>query len=144
MTTGDATGRETYRGTVYPWQCDHVGHMNVRWYVGKFDEATWNLFAGAGLTPAYIRDSGNGMAAVQQNITYRRELMPGDIVVVRSRIEEIGDKSLTFVHEMFDASTDELAARCELIAVHMDRTKRRSSPFPDDIRRQIEASLSDA
>ena len=19
----------TYRGTVYPWHCDHVGHMNV-------------------------------------------------------------------------------------------------------------------
>ena len=29
----------TYRGTVYPWHCDHVGHMNVMWYVGKFDEA---------------------------------------------------------------------------------------------------------
>jgi hypothetical protein len=35
----------TYRGTVYPWQCDHVGHMNIMWYVGKFDEANWNLFA---------------------------------------------------------------------------------------------------
>ncbi len=20
---------ETYRGVVYPWQCDHMGHMNV-------------------------------------------------------------------------------------------------------------------
>ena len=29
---------ETYRGAVYPWHCDHVGHMNVMWYVGKFDE----------------------------------------------------------------------------------------------------------
>ena len=141
MTSERPAGRETYRGTVYPWQCDHVGHMNVRWYVGKFDEATWNLFAGIGLTPAYIRDSGNGMAAVQQNLTYRRELMPGDIVVVRSRIEAVGDKSITFIHEMFDASTDEIAARCELSAVHMDRTKRRSSPFPDAIRRQIDASL---
>lgn len=39
----------TYRGTVYPWQCDHVGHMNIMWYVGKFDEANWNsaLFADA-------------------------------------------------------------------------------------------------
>ena len=40
----------TYRGTVYPWQCDHVGHMNIMWYVGKFDEANWNLFARLGLT----------------------------------------------------------------------------------------------
>jgi hypothetical protein len=28
----------TYRVVVYPWQCDHKGHMNVMWYVGKFDE----------------------------------------------------------------------------------------------------------
>jgi hypothetical protein len=33
----------TYRGVVHPWHCDHMGHMNGMWYVGKFDEATWNL-----------------------------------------------------------------------------------------------------
>ena len=47
----------TYRGTVYPWQCDHVGHMNIMWYVGKFDEANWNLFARLGLTPS-VRIAG--------------------------------------------------------------------------------------
>jgi acyl-CoA thioester hydrolase len=52
----------TYRGTVYPWQCDHVGHMNIMWYVGKFDEANGNLFARLGLTPTYLRESGRGMA----------------------------------------------------------------------------------
>lgn len=45
----------TYRGTVYPWHCDHVGHMNVMWYVGKFDEATWQLFNAVGLTPHFLR-----------------------------------------------------------------------------------------
>jgi acyl-CoA thioester hydrolase len=35
----------TYRGTVYPWQCDHMGHMNVMWYVAKFDEASWQLLS---------------------------------------------------------------------------------------------------
>ena len=25
---------ETYRGFVYPWEMDHIGHMNVRFYVG--------------------------------------------------------------------------------------------------------------
>jgi len=28
----------TYRGVVYPWQCDPKGHMNVMWCVGKVDE----------------------------------------------------------------------------------------------------------
>ena len=67
----------TYRGVVYPWQCDHMGHMNVMWYVGKFGEATWQFFSTFGLTPSFLREQGRGMAAVQQNITYKRELRAG-------------------------------------------------------------------
>jgi acyl-CoA thioester hydrolase len=111
----------TYRGTVYPWQCDHVGHMNIMWYVGKFDEANWNLFARLGLTPSYLRESGRGMAAVQQNVTYKRELLAGDIVEVRSQLVEIRDKSIRFLHEMHNAETGEIAATCEFVGVHMDR-----------------------
>ena len=125
----------TYRGTVYPWQCDHVGHMNIMWYVGKFDEANWNLFARIGLTPTYLRQSGRGMAAVQQNISYTRELLAGDIVEIRSQLLEVGVKSIRFVHEMRNAETGEIAAACEITAVHMDRQARKSAPFTDAIRR---------
>src|SRR5580658_2002732 len=53
----------TYRGAILPWHCDHMGHMNVMWYVGKFDEATWHFFAHIGLTPSYFRGEAFGMAA---------------------------------------------------------------------------------
>ncbi len=124
----------TYRGTVYPWHCDQVGHMNVMWYVGKFDEATWNLFALIGLTPSYLRDNARGMAAVQQNISYRRELLPGDVVEVESRVLSIGEKVIRFEHEMRNGETGEVAATCELTAVHLDRDSRRACPFPEAIR----------
>ena len=90
----------TYKGCVYPWQCDQVGHMNIMWYVGKFDEANWNHMARVGLTPSYLRTEERGMAAVQQNITYKRELLAGEIVEIRSRFLEVRDKALRFVHEM--------------------------------------------
>src|SRR5215470_12975502 len=76
----------TYRGTVYPSQCDHMGHMNVALYVAKFDEATWQLFAAIGLTPARLRDENIRMAGVEQHIEYKRELYPGDVVTVSSKI----------------------------------------------------------
>jgi acyl-CoA thioester hydrolase len=78
----------TYRGTVYPWQCDHVGHMNIMWYVGKFDEANW----------------------------------------------ELRDKSIRFLHEMRNAETGEIAATCEITAVHLHREEHKSIPFPPSIR----------
>jgi len=124
---------ETYRGTVYPWQCDHMGHMNVMWYVGKFDEATWNLFALVGITPTLLRTQSRGMAAVQQNIGYRRELNAGDVVTVRSAVLEVRDKVLRFVHEMRNAESGEIAAVCELTGVHIDTLARKSCPFPTEV-----------
>ena len=56
----------TYRGLVYPWHCDHMGHMNVMWYVGKFDEATWQLFRLFGVTSAYMKSENRGMVAAEQ------------------------------------------------------------------------------
>jgi hypothetical protein len=67
----------TYRGTVYPWQCDHMGHMNVMWYVGKFDEASWQLISKLGLTRSRFSKEGIGMVAVEQRIDYKRELRAG-------------------------------------------------------------------
>ena len=131
----------TYRGTVYPWQCDHVGHMNIMWYVGKFDEANWNLFARLGLTPSYLRGSGRGMAAVQQNIAYKRELLAGDIVEVRSTLLELREKSIRFRHDMTNVETGELAASCEITAVHMDRSVRKSAPFESAIRETAQKHL---
>jgi acyl-CoA thioester hydrolase len=125
-----AMAEATYRGTVYPWQCDHVGHMNIMWYVGKFDEANWNFFARLGITPSYLRQSGRGMAGVQQNISYKRELFAGDIVEVRSSLLEIREKSIRFLHEMRNAETGEVVATCEITAVHRDREAHKSMPFP--------------
>ena len=124
----------THKGTVYPWQCDHVGHMNIMWYVGKFDEANWNMFARLGLTPSYLRQSGRGMAGVQQNISYKRELFAGDIVEIRSRLLELREKSIRILHEMRNAETGEIAATCELTAVHLDRQAHKSLPFEDAVR----------
>ena len=88
----------TYRGTIYPWHCDHMGHMNVMWYVGKFDEATWHLFASAGLTGKRMRAESLGMAAVEQRIEYKRELLAGDLITIRSWFQEVREKVILQPH----------------------------------------------
>ena len=123
----------SYRGAVYPWQCDHMGHMNVMWYVGKFDEATWNFFAELGLTRAYLQANGRGMAAVEQVIQYKKELMPGDTVAVHSAVVEIKEKVLRFSHEMHNTQSGEVAATTALTAVFLDTAARKAALFPAEI-----------
>ena len=132
----------TYRGAVYPWHCDHVGHMNVMWYVGKFDEATWNLFHSVGITPAYLRDNRRGMAAVDQHIEYKRELRAGDVVTVRSTLLAFEGKKIRFRHEMVNNETGEVAAVTTLLGVHLDAVARKACPFPEELLAQGRPLLS--
>jgi acyl-CoA thioester hydrolase len=134
----------TYRGTVFAWHCDHMGHMNVMWYVGKFDEATWNFLARVGITPSYLRTSERGMVAVEQKLTYKRELLAGDILEVRSTILDVRDKAVVFSHEMRNGETGEIAALCEFTGVHIDRRIRKACAFSPEMRAAADKHLARA
>jgi acyl-CoA thioester hydrolase len=124
---------ETYRGTVYPWHCDHMGHMNVMWYAGKFDEATWSLFAHIGLSGPAMREQGSAMVAVDQHLQYKKELFAGDVVQIDSGVLEMRERSIHFFHEMKNAATGELCATSRLVGVHIDSHTRKSRPFPEQV-----------
>jgi acyl-CoA thioester hydrolase len=132
----------TYKRTVYPWHCDEVGHMNVMWYVGKFDEGTRHFFHALGLTPMFLRANDRGMAAVEQTIQYKHELLAGDIVAIYSVLNEIKDKVICFSHEMRKADTGEVAALTTLTAMHLDKAARRAGSFPESVRKKGAALLA--
>lgn len=134
----------TYRGVVTPSQCDHMGHMNVAWYVAKFDEATWQLFAAIGLGPSRLRAEKIGMAGVEQHIEYKRELFPGDVVTVSSTVLEVRDKAIRFAHEMMRDDTGELAAKTVLVAVHLDTVTRKARVLPADVRERAETMVAES
>ena len=126
----------TYRGVVHPWHCDIMGHMNVVWYVSKFDEAAWQLASMMGLNNIYFLKKHKGIAAVQQNITYTSELGAGTTLTIRSGVFDIKEKVARFVHEMRNDSTGEIAAVMVLTVVHFDTRKRKSCPFPKAVLQQ--------
>lgn len=126
---------ETYRGVVYPNQMDH---MNVQWYTSKFDEVTWHLFSAVGITNRYIRENKRGMAALEQITKYKSEVVSGDLLVIQSKILEVKEKTLRFLHRIINSETETEVATSELLGVHLDRRNRKSCIFPDDIRAKCE------
>lgn len=124
---------ETYRGVVYPWQIDHMGHMNVQFYTARFDEATWHFFAAIGITPTYLKTNGRGMAAVDQHTQYMQELHAGALIRITSELLEIKPRKVHFRHRMYNAETGDEVAVTELVGVHMDTATRRSVSLPADI-----------
>ena len=125
---------QTYSGVVYPWHCDHVGHMNVMHYMGKFDEATWFFFNRIGLTRKFLATHHRGMAAVEQRIAYQRELRAGDVMMIQTSVLEVRDKVLRFVHRMIFPDSGELAALMMQTTVYLDLERRKSTALPEAVR----------
>ncbi|MEK7361853.1 MAG: thioesterase family protein [Pseudomonadota bacterium] len=124
---------ETYRGVVYPWQMDHMDHMNVQFYTARFDEATWHLFAAIGMTTGYFKANRRGMAALEQRTFYKKELHAGALIRISSELLEMKPKTIRFLHRMYDTESGEEVATTELVGAHIDTEARRAVPFPDDI-----------
>jgi acyl-CoA thioester hydrolase len=134
----------TYRGAVYATHCDHIGHMNIVAYGAKFDEANWVFFCEIGLTPSYLRSETHGMAGVQQNISYRKELFAGDVIEIRTVVLEATERRLCVRHEMRNIETGVVAAISEITSVHLDKQAHKSSPLPPAVRAAAEKLLASA
>lgn len=126
----------TYRGVIYPWQCDHMGHLNVMGYAGKFDEASWQLLAMLGLHPFRLAQDGTGMAALEQHVQYKRELHAGDAITIQSAILAVNDKTIQMRHCMIHDATGEIAATTVIVGVYIDARIRKGIPVPDDVRQR--------
>lgn len=120
----------TYRGVVYPHQCDHMGHMNVMWYVGKFDEATWQMFAAFGLDAETLRTHGWGIAATRQELSYRQELHAGDALSIHTRVVAIRPRQIKFYHEMVKDKSSAVSSACAITGLLIDIQTRKPALFP--------------
>lgn len=132
---------ETARGTVHAWQCDHMGHINVRAYGEFFEEAAWQLYNHIGITPSMLRAGKIHMAAVQQDTSYLKELYGGDVIVVRSGMLEVRDKVVKFVHELRNDETQDICALTVFTVVCIDSVARRAMKLPDEIAARARAML---
>ena len=123
--------RETFRGVIYPWHCDHQGHMNVMHYLGFFDQSFWHLFSMMGFTSVYMGEQGKGFVSVKDTITYSVEQGPGATIVIESGLIKIGSSSAVSHAVMKNSETGETAATYENVAVYFDLEKRAKSALND-------------
>ncbi len=117
---------------------DVMGHMNIRHYMGLFDDAAWGFFASFGMTEAFFRGSTSAAFALEHPVRYLAEVHLGETVAIHTRVNGRTAKRIHFIHFMLNETTGKLAATLEVIASHANRDTRRTSPFPDEIATQID------
>ncbi len=133
---------ERYQGEVLPEWIDLNGHMNLAYYTVLFDYATDLLFAEIGIGAAYKRTTNHGTFVVETHNLYRRELLVGERVRVRTQILDADAKRLHLAHEMFRLGHGECAAMQELMFLAIDLGPRRVAPFLPEAQVQLRAATA--
>ncbi|HET6628299.1 MAG TPA: thioesterase family protein [Woeseiaceae bacterium] len=139
MSAASKDGLAIHEGVVRPEWIDINGHMNVAFYVLAFDQAVDDLFARAGITDDYIRETGGTTFAVESHVTYRQELTAAQPYRIESQILAYDEKRVHQFQRMYHAGENYLAATAEWMNLHVDLGTRRVSPWPDFVVRALEA-----
>jgi len=91
-----------------------------------------------GIDDTYRRDRRCGTFAVQGRFTNGARVRPGDGLRVWTQLLGHDEKRLHSFYWVEDDDRRRIATY-EVVALHVDLEKRRSVPFPDDLRPRIEA-----
>ncbi len=127
----------TYKGAVMTWECDSNHHMNVMYYINKFEHAGRNFALHMGLTSEYLRSREMGIVVLEQNIKYLREVFEDDLIYVESSLLGISNKAYTVYHEMFNSQTAECVSTMKIALVLFDKQSRKALDFPVQLKKRL-------
>jgi acyl-CoA thioester hydrolase len=132
---------ETFRGVIYPWHCDHQGHLTAMHYLGLFDQAFWHLYSTMGFTRSQMEAAERGFVTVKDTIEYRAEQSAGATLVIKSGLTKIGTSSAVSYSVMENTETGDVAATWENVSVYFDLTQRAKTALSEAERRRMHKHL---
>lgn len=129
MTTAEPLpGLEIWRGGVNTWDCDEMGHMNVRHYVVRAQEGLIGLAAELGLPGAFSPHANATLLVKEHHIRFLREAHAGAPLTMLGGVIEMGETEARLLQLLIHPASGELAATFQTTVVHA--TPREGLPFP--------------
>lgn len=129
----------TYKGAVMTWECDSNGHMNVMYYINKFENAGRNLNLEMGTSKMMSKEIG--FVVVEQTIKYLKEVFEDDLLYVESSLVSFSNKAFTMRHEMYNGLTKEMVSSMDVVGVLFDKVNRKAIAIPDERREFLEKMI---
>jgi acyl-CoA thioester hydrolase len=129
-----AHGIETFRGVVFPWHCDSMGHFSVQHQMPLLDGAVYHLLGEFGPVVGELEGRRVGWADVRHEISYHHELVAGDLIVLRSGLIRFGTSSIRHRTELSRRCDGRVCTVMEGITVRFDLDARKSIPLDQGAR----------
>ena len=127
------TSLKVYKEPVRSEWVDYNGHMNVAYYMLVFDHASDAFLDQIGLDQAFRDLTNSSVFVVEAHITYEKEVMEGDPLIVTTQVLDFDAKRIHLFHRMVREGSDEIISTNELMFLYVDMKARRAAPIPENI-----------
>jgi len=124
---------EVLRSGVNTWECDQMGHLNVRHYLGRANQGLVTLALELGLLPSQMRAEGLVLRTRDQHVRFMRELRPGASFAVHAGVVSASGQRLHVYEEMRLVHKPEVAASMLSEVSLVEAATGRERPFSETV-----------
>ncbi len=119
------------------WE-DFNGHMTVTGYLFYFNQSTIAFYENHGFGIDGAQKDGSSWFTLQQQITYLKEILTGDKIMLHVYPLEVDKKRIHFWVCMESIATGEMLATIEDISIYMNMNTRKSQQLPEEKLKMLE------
>lgn len=131
-------GVEVWSGGVNTWECDEMGHLNVRFWVAKAMESLAGFAGQIGMSDAFAPYAEATLVVRETHIRFLREARAGAALHARAGVIELGESQARILLVLHHSS-GQPAATFQILADHATAREMRPFPWPDRIRDRLKA-----
>jgi acyl-CoA thioester hydrolase len=130
---------EALRSSVNTWECDQMGHLNVRHYFGRGNDGIQSLLLELGLSARDLGESRAVVRASDQHVRFSRELRPGAAYALRIGVVAQDPMTLATYAELLNEA-GERSATIVSTSTFLELATGQPKAWPADLR-QAPAAL---
>ena len=124
--------------TVRGFHIDVFGHTNNARYLEFMEIARWDALQPI-IATGFFAKHNLGFVIVNININYRAPSFVNDILEVNTIMKNLGNKSVTVHHDVYDKTKKHAVCDADVTFVMMDLKERKSVPLEEELREIFEA-----
>jgi acyl-CoA thioester hydrolase len=135
---------EVWRGCANAWECDHVGHLNTRYYVARVEQSLAALARRLELADVIDGAGGYQLLIKAQHMRFLREARAGAALHATGQVLTWGHGEADVLFLLHHSGSGEVAATFRLSLAYVERGSGRCVPWPAEATRAASALLCEA
>jgi len=121
---------EVWRGCANAWECDHVGHLNTRYYVVRVEQALAGLARQLGLNDVNDGTGAHRLLVKAQHMRFLREARAGAALHATAQVLNWSRDEAVVLFLLYHSNSGQVAATFRLSLAYVERSSGRPEAWP--------------